>query len=116
MTRAKAASAIEENVTELNREAFDVALELQMSFLSSASAFAEEFADFATRHAALVTEEMRDLSAAATPAEALQIQLTNMRKMFDIYVAETGKLLDMTNSAVTETAAAVVSGIPKSDV
>ena len=39
-----------------------------------------------------------------------------MRKMFDIYVAETGKLLDMTNSAVTETAAAVVSGIPKSDV
>lgn len=115
MTRSKPGSAIEDNVTELNREAFDVALELQMSFMSNASAFAEEFADFAARQAAILSADIKSLNEATTPAEALEVQVSTMQKVFASYLAETGKLLDMTNSAMTETAAAVVSGIPRSD-
>lgn len=115
MTRSKSGGAIEDNVTELSREAVDVALELQMSLLSNSSAFAEEFADFAARQAAIMSEDIRCLNEVTTPVEAIQVRLSTMRKVFASYVAETGKLHNMTNSAIAETAAAVVSGIPRSD-
>ena len=104
---------MDDTVVAMNREQFDAALELQMSFMNSASQFAEEFTRFAASQMQAVSEEVHACMQATTPAELMRAQLDGMRHLFEAYVGETEKLIDIANETMVETAEAVKSAYPK---
>lgn len=107
--------AAERNLMLFNEEAFDSALELQMSFFETASRFAQEFSDFATRRAEANAKDLSKLASAKSPPELLQMQLDHMKAVFEDYSNETGRLLSLTDDVVKESRAAVRSSFLESE-
>ena len=105
----KSATAAEANVLQVNQEAFETVLELQMSFLETASRFAQEFTAFAAHRAEANAEDFARLTDVKSPPELLQLQFEHMRTMFEDYMRETNKLMTMTGDLVKEGGEAVRS-------
>ena len=105
----KSATAAEANVLQVNQEAFETVLELQMSFLETASRFAQEFTAFAAHRAEANAEDFARLPDVKSPPELLQLQFEHMRTMFEDYMRETNKLMTMTGDLVKEGGEAVRS-------
>ena len=108
-TTETAAGKAERNLVLFNEEAFDSALELQMSFFETASRFAQEFSDFAARRAEANVEDFTKFAHAKSPPELLQMQLDHMRTMFEDYSKEASRLLSLTDEVVKESGEAVRS-------
>ncbi|TCT12021.1 phasin protein [Tepidamorphus gemmatus] len=104
---SRSATAAEANVLQINQEALETVLELQMSFLETASRFAQEFTAFAAHRVEANAEDFARLTDVKSPPELLQLQLEHMRTMFEDYMREANKLMAMTSSLVRESGEAV---------
>lgn len=105
----RAAKAAETNMLQFNQEAFETVLEMQMSFLETATRFAQEFTAFAARRAESNAEDFAKLTEAKSPPELLQLQFDHMKDMFEDYSNETSRLIALAGDAVKEGGAAVRS-------
>lgn len=105
----RSATAAETNVLQINQEALETVLELQMSFLETASRFAQEFTAFAVHRAEANAEDFARLTDVKSPPELLQLQLEHMRTMFEDYMREANRLMTMTGNLVKESGEAVRS-------
>jgi hypothetical protein len=102
-------SAAEKNMLRFDQEAFDAAVELQMSFLETATRFARECAEFTAHRVESNAEDFTRFVGAKSPSELMQMQLDHMRAMFEDYSAEAGRLIALSEGAVKEGGEAVRS-------
>ncbi|MEO1199585.1 MAG: phasin family protein [Pseudomonadota bacterium] len=98
-----------------NREALDVAIEFQMSLMSTASEFAQEAAEFATRQGQTMAMGWQRAATAKTPAEAMEIQMDTLKALIEAYTAESAKVISLADRAAHETGEAMRSAFPLSD-
>jgi|GEM_PF-2121534 len=92
-----------------NQEAFESALELQMSVMETASRFTQEFSEFAMHRVQANIGDIATFSSAKSPAELLQMQLDHMRKMFEDYTREANRLIGLAGETIGESSQAVRS-------
>jgi len=107
--RKQAAEKATDNMMTFNQEAFETALEMQMSFLETATRFAKEFTDFAAHRAEVNVSDFARFAEAKSPPELLQMQLEHMRAMFEDYSSEANRLLSITGQTIGEGSEAVRS-------
>ncbi|MEJ8574999.1 phasin family protein [Microbaculum marinum] len=108
----EAAARAEETVVQLNEEAFDGIVEMQMSFFEAANRYAQEVSEFAARRARANIEDFSSLAGAKSPPELLQAQFGYMRTMFEDYSAEASRLMTLTRDIMMESGRAVRSSYP----
>ena len=107
--RKKAAEKATNNLMLFNEEAFETAIELQMSFLETATRFAKEFTDFAAHRAEANAEDLARFAGAKSPPDLLRMQLEHMRSMFEDYTKEANRMIGLAGETFSDSREAVRS-------
>jgi hypothetical protein len=109
------ATRSERNILQLNHEAFEATVEMQIAMMEAASQWTRELTSFASRRAEATARDVARLTAATTPREVVNAQLDRMRGIVTDYSRETGRLLDLAGHAAREGGEGIRSAIPISD-
>jgi uncharacterized protein with PIN domain len=108
-TRKKAAEKATNNLMLFNEEAVESAIEMQMSFLETATRFAKEFSAFAAHRAEANAGDFAKFAEAKSPPDLLRMQLEHMRAMFEDYTMEANRLIGLASETFSEGSEAVRS-------
>ncbi len=95
---------------EINQNAFEAGLEMQMVLFETANRFAQECAAFAARRAQASVGDAAAFASVTSPDELVDVQRSRLKRMMDDYATETGRFVRLTEQAMKDGAEAVRSG------
>jgi hypothetical protein len=108
-TKKAAAEKVSNNLVAFDQEVFESALEMQMSFLETATRFAKEVTDFAAHRAEANVADFSKFAEAKSPPDLMRLHFEHMRAMYEDYAAEANRLVGLAGATFGESSEAVRS-------
>ncbi len=108
-TKKSQAEKASNTLVAFDQEAFETGLEMQMSFLETATRFAKEVSDFASQRAEANVADFSRFAEAKSPSDLMRLHFEHMRAMVEDYTAEANRLVGLAGETLGESSEAVRS-------